>query len=106
MSPREQHPDRVVLPGGDPHGTHRAIDPPGALPQQAWRLDNDFTRLFQGETLIAVETVNVDAASFAQMEAAAVEAGATGEGVDREVAHIVLRTVGDRGKQHNPVTGS
>jgi L-erythro-3,5-diaminohexanoate dehydrogenase len=106
MSPRPPSPDRVVLSEGDALGAHRSTLPPGALPQQAWRLDNDFTRLFQGETLIAVETLNVDAASFAQMEEAAVEAGATGEGVDREVAHIVLRTVGDRGKQHNPVTGS
>ncbi|HEY8041887.1 MAG TPA: L-erythro-3,5-diaminohexanoate dehydrogenase [Polyangiaceae bacterium] len=44
--------------------------------------------------LLAVETLNVDAASFVQME----QAG--------DVAHIVLRTVADRGKQHNPVTGS
>jgi L-erythro-3,5-diaminohexanoate dehydrogenase len=60
-------------------------------------LDNDFSRLFAGETLLAVETLNIDAASFTQMEQ---EGGADG------VAHIVLRTVADRGKQHNPVTGS
>jgi L-erythro-3,5-diaminohexanoate dehydrogenase len=98
---------RPVSPSGDPFGTHRGVDPPGALPQQAWRLDNDFTRLFQGETLVAVETLNVDAASFAQMEEAARQAGALDAGaVGGEVAHIVVRTVADRGKQHNPVTGS
>ncbi len=97
---------RPILPGGDAYGTHRGLDPPGALPQQAWRLDNDFTRLFQGETLVSVESLNVDAASFSQMEEAARQAGALGDGVGREVAHIVLRTVRDRGKQHNPVTGS
>jgi L-erythro-3,5-diaminohexanoate dehydrogenase len=44
--------------------------------------------------LLAVETLNIDAASFAQIA----------EGGDP--AHMVLRTVADRGKQHNPVTGS
>ena len=62
-------------PGGDAYGTHRALEPPGALPQPAWRLDNDFTRLFRGEMLVAVETLNIDAASFAQMEEAARQAG-------------------------------
>jgi L-erythro-3,5-diaminohexanoate dehydrogenase len=79
---------------GDPFGTHRALDPKGALPQPAWRVDNDFSRLFSGELLIAVETLNVDAASFRQME----EKG--------DVAAQVRDTVAARGKQHNPVTGS
>jgi L-erythro-3,5-diaminohexanoate dehydrogenase len=89
---------RGISAGGDPYGTHRAIDPAGGLPQPAWRLDNDFARLFEGEVLLAVETLNIDAASFAQME----DQGRT----DDEIAHIILRTVGERGKQHNPVTGS
>lgn len=86
--------DRAVVPAGDSYGTHRVVDPPGALPQPAWRLDNDFTRLFAGEVLLAVETLNIDAASFTQMEK------------EGDPSHIVLRTVADRGKQHNPVTGS
>ncbi len=45
--------------------------------------------------MLAVETLNVDAASFRQME----EAGGA-------VSDRVLVTVRDRGKQHNPVTGS
>jgi L-erythro-3,5-diaminohexanoate dehydrogenase len=81
-------------PAGDAYGTHRAIEPPGALPQPAWRLDNDFTRIFPGEVLLAVETLNIDAASFTQMEK------------EGDPAAIVLRTVAERGKQHNPVTGS
>jgi L-erythro-3,5-diaminohexanoate dehydrogenase len=49
--------------------------------------------------LLSVETLNVDAASFRQME----EAGAEGAaGVAKRVADTVLT----RGKQHNPVTGS
>lgn len=79
---------------GDLFGTHRALEPKGALPQPAWKVDNDFSRLFSGELLIAVETLNVDAASFRQME----EKG--------DVAAQVRETVATRGKQHNPVTGS
>jgi L-erythro-3,5-diaminohexanoate dehydrogenase len=97
--------DRPVLPG-DAYGTHRGLVPPSALPQQARRVDNDFTRLFQGEVLLAVETLNVDAASFAQMEATAHASGAEGDAIARDVAHMVVRTVADWGKQHNPVTGS
>ena len=100
---------RLLEPGGDRYGTHRAVEPPGSLPQPAWRLDNDFTRLFQGEVLIAVDTLNVDAASFAQIEQAVRdEAGATASDtcVEDAIAHTVLRTVTARGKQHNPVTGS
>lgn len=103
---KERPTSRGVVPGGDAYGTHRSLEPPGALPQQARRLDSDFSGLFYGETLVSVETLNVDAASFAQMEEAARQAGAAGEAVEREVAHMVVRTVTDRGKQHNPVTGS
>jgi L-erythro-3,5-diaminohexanoate dehydrogenase len=51
------------------------------------------------EVSIAVEALNVDAASFRQLESA----------VGRDPAHIadeVLRIVRARGKLHNPVTGS
>ena len=94
----------------DPFGTHRSLEPAGSLPQPAERVDNDFSRLFAGEMLLAVETLNVDAASFRQMEEAAIAAGEAPEGdaaaVGRAVAARVLATVKARGKQHNPVTGS
>jgi L-erythro-3,5-diaminohexanoate dehydrogenase len=104
---------RRIGPGGDPYGTHRVLDPIGALPQPALRLDNDFSRIFEGEVLLSVGTLNIDAASFAQIEEAA-RAGlglsppASGGAGDLEnaIAHIVMRTVAERGKQHNPVTGS
>jgi L-erythro-3,5-diaminohexanoate dehydrogenase len=79
---------------GDSFGTHRVLQPRGALPQPAERLDNDFSRLFRGELLIDVETLNIDAASFKQME----DAG--------DVSAQVMTTVRERGKQHNRVTGS
>jgi L-erythro-3,5-diaminohexanoate dehydrogenase len=98
---------RPTAPGGDAYGTHRGLDSPAVLPQQARRLDNDFSRLFEGEGLVAVETLNIDAASFAQMEEAGrkVGAGETNE-IEQEIAHIIVRTVRDRGKQHNPATDS
>jgi len=93
---------RVLEPGGDPFGTHRAVEPAGSLPQPAQRLNNDFTRIYAGELLLTVDTLNVDAASFRQME----EAARPGEAPDAAVSRLVLETVEIRGKQHNPVTGS
>jgi L-erythro-3,5-diaminohexanoate dehydrogenase len=93
---------RPVVPGGDPFGTHRSLEPRGSLPQPAKRVDNDFSRLYDGELLLQVETLNVDAASFRQME----EAWANAPDADRAVTKAVEETVRSRGKQHNPVTGS
>lgn len=93
--------DRPIREEGDVYGTHRSLDPKGSLPQPARRLDNDFSRLFRGEMLVTVETLNVDAASFRQM-AESLEDGAGAS----KVAIRVLETVAARGKQHNPVTGS
>lgn len=85
------------------------------MPQSALRLDNDFSRLFSGEALLAVDTLAIDAASFAQMEEAvrsatgSPEPGGSTRGpssVEESIAYMVLRTVSERGKQHNPVTGS
>ena len=84
---------------GDPLGTHRVLTPPGALPQPAERLDADISRVFESEIIIDVETLNVDAASFRQMEEAS-------DGAAEGVGRLVLATVERRGKQHNPVTGS
>src|SRR5258708_29609649 len=84
---------------GDPFGSHRVLDPGGALPQPAGRLDTDPNRRFETEIHIAVETLNIDAASFRQLEAAS-------GGNDERIAELVRKTVEQRGKQHNPVTGS
>jgi L-erythro-3,5-diaminohexanoate dehydrogenase len=91
---------RPIEAGGDAFGTHRAVAPARSLPQPAQRLDNDFSRLFAGELLLAVETLNIDAASFRQME----EGG--GETDEQVIVGRVLATIQARGKQHNPVTGS
>jgi L-erythro-3,5-diaminohexanoate dehydrogenase len=79
-------------------GSHRVCEPKGALPQSAWKLDNT-PRAFANEILCDVETLNVDSASFKQIaDACAGDPHAVG-------AHV-LATVRERGKQHNPVTGS
>ncbi len=88
----------VPLGSGCRLGSHRVLEPKGALPQTAWRLDNT-PRAFANEILCEVESLNVDSASFAQIsEQCGGRASAIG-------AHI-LATVGERGKQHNPRTGS
>lgn len=96
-------PSRAAADGGDPFGTHRSLEPRGALPQPAWRVDNDFSKIYAGELLLDVDTLNVDAASFRQMEE---EAVAAGEAPEAGVVRRVLETIGKRGKQHNPITGS
>ena len=85
---------------GDVFGTHRVLEPHGSLPQAARKVDNDFSKLYETELLIDVETLNIDAASFRQMEEAT-----DGEGT-HGVVRLVKETIASRGKQHNPVTGS
>lgn len=89
---------------GDPLGLHRVVpesdpDAPLPLPQRATRLDNDPEKRFGSEILVDVETLNIDAASFRQMEEAS-------GGDLTKVGELVMKTVATRGKQHNPVTGS
>ncbi len=75
------------------------LAPTGALPQPAEALDASGDVAYETEIVVAVETLNVDAASFRQMEEAS---GGDPDGVGR----LVMETVRRRGKQHNPVTGS
>jgi L-erythro-3,5-diaminohexanoate dehydrogenase len=79
---------------GDRFGTHRVVEPAGTLPQAAWRVDNDIDKEFDDELILDVERLNIDSASFLQMQ----QAG--------DVAAQIAETVAKRGKQHNPVTGS
>jgi len=81
-----------------PVGLHRVLEPRGVLPQAAWRLDTD-PALREDEVRVRVERLNLDAASFRQLREA--HAG-DGDAVRAEV----LRIIRERGKMHNPVTGS
>ncbi len=92
---------RVREPGpGEPGAAEPGSrDPGGAvLPQAAWRLDPD-PRLHPDEVRVDVERLNLDAASFRQIRES------TGGAPDAMRA-AVLAVIGDRGKMHNPVTGS
>ena len=82
----------------DRYGLRRVVSPPGVLPQRADVLDPALP-LGDDELAIDVEALEVDAASFRQLEAAA------GGDPDR-IAAEVERIVRARGKLHNPVTGS
>ena len=79
------------------YGLHRVLEPAGVLPQQAWRLDADPVPAAD-EVIVAVERLNLDAASFRQLREA--------HGSGAAVRQAVLDIVAERGKMQNPVTGS
>jgi L-erythro-3,5-diaminohexanoate dehydrogenase len=79
-------------------GLHRVLEPLGVLPQAALRLDPD-PRVGPDEVRLAVERLNLDAASFRQLTESCQGDGAA-------VRAAVLGIVAARGKLQNPVTGS
>jgi L-erythro-3,5-diaminohexanoate dehydrogenase len=84
--------------GHEIYGVHRVRGEPGVFPQRAQRLDPSLP-ITESELLIEVDRLNIDAASFRQI--------AEQVGGDRERMKETIRTiVRDRGKMHNPVTGS
>jgi L-erythro-3,5-diaminohexanoate dehydrogenase len=82
----------------DPTGLHRVLEPAGVLPQAAQRLDTR-RELWPDEVRVRVERLNLDAASFRQLER---KHGGDGEAVRAEVLDIIR----SRGKMQNPETGS
>ncbi|MFA6575466.1 MAG: L-erythro-3,5-diaminohexanoate dehydrogenase, partial [Nocardioides sp.] len=92
----------MTAPKGDPTGLHRVLDDTVVLPQAARRLDTR-RELWPDEVRIRVERLNLDAASFRQLERKHQDKG------DASVAAIraeVLEIVAARGKMQNPETGS
>src|SRR4051794_36221430 len=81
-----------------PVGLHRVLEPAGALPQAARRLDAA-PAVGPDEVRLRVELLNLDAASFRQL---ATKHDGDGAAVRAEVLEIVA----ERGKMQNPVTGS
>ena len=81
-----------------PLGLHRVIEPPGVLPQAAWRLDASPV-IAPDEVRIRVDRLNLDAASYRQIR----EAHA---GDPDKIRRAVLEIITTRGKMQNPVTGS
>jgi L-erythro-3,5-diaminohexanoate dehydrogenase len=83
---------------GNPFGTHRVIQPEGALPQPAKKIDNTM-EIYSNEILIDVQTLNVDSASFTQIKNAC-------DSDENKIADMINDIVNERGKLQNPVTGS
>ncbi len=80
------------------YGTHRVITPQGVLPQAADVLDNTMV-CQENEILVDVATLNIDAASFTQLKAAA-------NNDPEQIKKAIVDIVATRGKMQNPVTGS
>ncbi|HET7248187.1 MAG TPA: L-erythro-3,5-diaminohexanoate dehydrogenase [Streptosporangiaceae bacterium] len=89
-----------------PLGLHRVIEPAGALPQAAWRVDPS-PGLWPDEVRVRVDRLNLDAASFRQLsESVQKNAAGSGGGHAAAMRAAVLGIVAERGKMQNPVTGS
>jgi L-erythro-3,5-diaminohexanoate dehydrogenase len=87
-----------LVSGYSPYGLHRVLAPTGVLPQQAERLDPSPPPV-GGEALIEVDRLNLDAASFLQIREEQ-------RGDPARMRRRVQSIVRERGKLHNPVTGS
>lgn len=83
---------------GSKYGTHRVLEPKGSLPQPAIKISNDM-EIFDNEILIDVDYLNIDSASFTQLNEEA-------EGQIERIKYKILEIVEERGKMQNPVTGS
>lgn len=87
-----------MMKKGCPYGTHRVISPKGVLPQPADVIDNTM-ELYDNEVLIDVKTLNIDSASFTEIEKRA-------GGDIEEIKNIMKGIVEKAGKHKNPWTGS
>src|ERR1700754_2979278 len=82
----------------DPTGLHRVLDDHPVLPQAAQRLDTR-RELWPDEVRIRVEKLNLDAASYRQLER-------KHKGDGMRIRAEVLEIVAARGKMQTPETGS
>ena len=88
----------IIRKKGCPYGTHRVISPKGVLPQPADVIDNTM-EIYDNEVLIDVKTLNIDSASFTEIERRA-------GGDVEEIKKTMLGIVAKAGKHKNPWTGS
>ncbi|MGL4913459.1 MAG: L-erythro-3,5-diaminohexanoate dehydrogenase [Romboutsia sp.] len=82
---------------GCKYGTHRVINE-NVLPQPAIKVNNDMD-IYDNEILIDVSALNIDSASFTQIE----------EECSHDIEKIkskIIEIVKEKGKMQNPVTGS
>lgn len=83
---------------GNKYGTHRVIEPIGALPQSANKISNDM-EIYDNEILIDVDYLNIDSASFTQLKQIT-------KGDIKAIKELIITIVDEKGKMQNPVTGS
>jgi hypothetical protein len=82
----------------DTFGISRSIEPRGSLPQPAWKLDNTM-ELGPDELLIDVKIICINMVSF-------LEIGEETEFSEALFKRRVMEIIAERGKLHNPVTGT
>lgn len=80
------------------YGTHRVIEPQEVLPQPANKISNDMN-IYDNEILIDVDALNIDSASFTQIEKEC-------SGDIQKIKSRIIQIVNEKGKMQNPVTGS
>ncbi|GAA0357819.1 L-erythro-3,5-diaminohexanoate dehydrogenase [Bacillus horti] len=88
---------------GQKYGCHRVLEPANSLPQPAQTLNPDLP-IYDNELLINVERLNIDSASFLQLKSTANHHEVHSN--EKHIADQILAIVRERGKLHNPVTGS
>ena len=92
----------MITTTGDSTGLHRVLDDVVVLPQAAQRLDAR-PELWPDEVRVRVERLNLDAASYRQLERKhTLDGRVDGDAIRAEVLSIVAT----RGKMQNPETGS
>lgn len=84
---------------GSKYGVHRVIAPEGVLTQAAQKIDNSMQERYSNEIICDVISLNIDSASFTQIEEAC-------DKDPKRIEEMILGIVGERGKMQNPVTGS
>ncbi len=83
---------------GNQYGTHRVLDPQGALPQAALKLDSTLP-LYSNEIRVEVDCLNIDSTSFKQLCQISADSPSLLE-------KNILKILSERGKLHNPITNS
>ena len=83
---------------GCKYGTHRVIEPKGALPQPALKVDNS-PEIYSNELQIDVSIMNITSTAFSRIKRLA-------NNDKGKIAEEVLRIVNEKGKFQCPETGS
>jgi DNA-binding NtrC family response regulator len=82
----------------DDFGTYRSVRPEGYFPYSAWEIDNDM-EITEHEVLIDVKILNIDMSCFLQLMESSY-------GDKAEIARRIIGIIEERGKFHNPATGT